>query len=113
MKANKGGKSHDNKHANRNDLNMKIPLSELEKASKEFRAASQSTDEVMKKLDKVIKDLESVWEDAGKQIFYQYYREWHIHAGSISQLLNLTADELNAIAERYSVADGETATKNK
>lgn len=86
---------------------MKISPSELQKASQEFKAASQETDEMMSKLEKVVKDLAATWEDAGQQVFFQYYQEWHAHIGGISQLLNLTADELNAIAERYATADAD------
>lgn len=90
---------------------MKISPSELQKASQIFKAASRETDEMMTKLEKVIKDLESTWEDAGQQVFFQYYQEWHSHIGGISQLLNLTADELNAIAERYFQADADVDTE--
>ena len=91
---------------------MKISPSELQKASQEFKTASQETDEIMSKLEKVIKSLEESWEDAGQQIFFRYYQEWHTHVSGISQLLNLTADELNAIAERYSNADGDLLSKD-
>ena len=90
---------------------MKISLSELQKASQEFKSASSDIDEIMVRLEKVTKDLEASWEDAGQQVFFQYYQEWHSHISGISQLLNLTADELSAIAERYSVADGEPPIK--
>lgn len=86
---------------------MKISPSELQKASQEFKTASQETDEMMGRLEKVIKNLEATWEDAGQQAFFRYYQEWHTHVGGISQLLNLTAVELNAIAERYSIADAD------
>ncbi len=92
---------------------MKISLIDLQKASKEFKAASQASDEIMANLKKVMENLESTWEDANQQTFYQYYQEWHNHARGVSQLLNLTADELNAIAERYFSADSDTPVVEK
>ena len=91
---------------------MKISPSELEKAAQEFKTASLETDQMMSRLEKVIKNLETSWEDAGQQVFFQYYQEWHAHISGISQLLSLTGDELNAIAERYSSADGELPLKS-
>lgn len=90
---------------------MKISPSELQKASQEFKAASRESEEMMSRLENVIKNLEITWEDAGQQVFFQYFQEWHAHVGGISQLLNLTAEELNAIAERYSIADGDLPAK--
>lgn len=91
---------------------LKISPSELQKASQEFKAASQETDEIMNRLENVVKNLETSWEDAGQQVFFQYYQEWHSHVAAISQLLNLTANELSAIAERYSNADGDLPAKD-
>ena len=91
---------------------MKISPSELQKASREFKTASLETDEMMSRLESVIKNLEATWEGAGQEAFFQYYQEWHTHIGGISLLLNLTGDELNAIAERYSEADGDLPAKD-
>ncbi len=92
---------------------MKVSVDELQKASREFRVASQETDSIMTRLEKVVKDLEATWDDAGQQVFSQYYREWLTQTVGISQLLKLTATELDAIADRYYAADGDHAEKAK
>lgn len=90
---------------------MKINPSELQRAAQEFEAASQATDEIMGNLEKVISELQTTWDNVDQQVFFAYYQEWHSHVIGISQLLNLTANELNAIAERYSSADGADLNK--
>lgn len=91
----------------KNRTSMKIPLDELHKTADEFRTASQETGLIMNRLDKVVRGLEESWDDAGKQVFYQYYKEWFAHIGGVSELLNVAANELDAIAERYSKANGD------
>lgn len=96
------------KNETRNSSLMKISPYELKKISKEFEIASQDTAAIISRLQKIVKDLELSWDDAGQQAFYRYYQEWNSHISGVSQLLSLTADELNAIADRYSLADSDS-----
>lgn len=85
---------------------MKVSLNELQKAAEEFIKASDETDAILEHLQKTVKKLEENWEDANQEVFYSFYSEWNAQISGISFLLKLSAQELNAIAERYAVADG-------
>lgn len=92
-----------------NSYSMKVSLDDLEKTAKEFQKAGDETNAILNRLEKSVKDLEDSWDDAGQQIFYKYYQDWHSHIVVISQLLDMAANELNAIAERYHSADNDPA----
>lgn len=86
-------------------LAMKVSLSELENTSGKFRMASRDTIAIIDDLDKTMKKLEETWDDANQETFFKYFSEWHTHTLGVSELLNLAANELDAIAERYYKAD--------
>lgn len=88
-------------------INMKVSLNDLRNVSREFKAASQETDALMARLNAVVKRLEETWNDAGQEVFYKYYEEWQANISGVSELLNLAANELDAVAERYYKADGD------
>ena len=88
---------------------MRVSLDDLKKTAKEFRNASIETNAIFNRLEKSVKDLEESWDDASQQIFYRYYQDWHTHIVVISQLLDMSANELDGIAERYLSADDEPA----
>lgn len=92
---------------------MKVSLDDLERTSSKFRQASRQTSEIMSDLEKVVKELEETWDDAGKQVFYKYFQEWQIHIAGVSELLNIAAGELDAVAERYLRADGDEPVQVK
>lgn len=91
---------------------MKVSINDLEKTSSKFRQASQETHEIMGGLEKTVKELEETWEDAGKQVFFKYFQEWQAHISGVSELLNMAANELDAIAERYLKADSDNPVES-
>lgn len=84
---------------------MKASLEEIKNAASEFKKASSETDEIIDRLELAVKRIEDNWDDAGQQIFYKYYQEWHNHISGFSQLLDTISVELKAIADRYEDAD--------
>ena len=82
-----------------------IPVKELTSTADEFQQAGQNIDAIIKKLEEHVTCLQETWDDAGKQSFMQYFKEWRHFAGGSTQLLQTIATEMHAIAERYSEAD--------
>lgn len=95
------------KNTPRDKFIMKVSLNDLEKTSSKFRQASRETHEIMGGIEKAVKELEETWEDAGKQVFFKYFQEWQAHISGVTELLNIAANELDAVAERYLKADGD------
>jgi WXG100 family type VII secretion target len=82
-----------------------IEPDQVREVAEEFRKASKSNQEVVKTLDDAMKNLHDHWQSASQQMFYRDYKEWHEYAvGSVALLANI-AKELEAIADRFVLAD--------
>lgn len=84
---------------------MRILTEQLQETAAAFSLASRDSQEIMKRLEDAMAGLESKWSGATQQGFHKNYRDWQQYMGGMAALLKTIAHELEAMADRYQVAD--------
>lgn len=84
---------------------MKADIDVILKTSSDFEASSKEVTAIAGKLSKSMRRLHDDWDDAGRQKFYLFYREYEQQIENIAEVLLIIADELKAVADRYTEAD--------
>lgn len=80
---------------------VKIPIQALFETAKDFQKASADVGETLNTLEKRIKSIESVWDGAGSQPFFRFYKELSERMKADQLILQKISAELQTIAERY------------
>ncbi len=82
-----------------------IAPDELRRAAHAFAQANKDSQAIMEKLEKAMAELEGKWGGVTQQMFFKNYKDWRQYMGSLVVLLNNTAGDMQAIAERFEKAD--------
>lgn len=78
-----------------------IPIDLLFETAREVAKSRKEMTALKLRLEKKMKLLEKSWSDASSQQFFDYYREVDQQLGATGPILEMIAEQLQAIADRY------------
>ncbi|MDQ0243748.1 WXG100 family type VII secretion target [Bacillus fengqiuensis] len=78
---------------------------QLDQVSKQFKTASEQSQQMSTKLAQSVKALDSQWDGMTQQRFFQEFQDAQKQMTSYVQLLNSVGQELKDIAERFRQLD--------
>ena len=79
----------------------------VREVSNQFRTSGQQSQEIINKLDSTLNSLYSEWEGMSEQRFMNDYNSSKVIMQKFTELMERISEELNTIAERFAVADGQ------
>lgn len=82
-----------------------ISPAEVHEIAGEFRQAGKEMQKIAGNLDKTMEVLQTKWQGSTQQLFYRDYKLWQQQSLGLAQLLSNISRELEAMAERFAIAD--------
>ena len=84
---------------------LRISPENLRHAADEFRLANKDAQRIVLRLEKVASGLQEQWSGVTQELFFREYKDWLTSMGGFLALLTGIANEMQAMAERFDVAD--------
>lgn len=86
---------------------IRVSPEQLDQVANEFKRASGQSKDMVNQLNTQIESLHSTWAGMTQNKFYQEFQSWKTTMNNFGELLLQIGKELNDIATRFRVTDGQ------